>query len=1149
MKKALCCLLAFVIVQHTQAQAPKITSFTPTSGAVGATVTITGTGFNTTPAINIVFFGATRATVTAATATSLTVAVPTSATYGAITVLNTGTSLAAYSTQFFNPTFSPNKGSITTADITAKIDFTTGTNPRSVAIGDLDGDGKPDLAVANQGSASVSVYRNTSTSGSIVAGSFAARVDFTTGTSPSSVAIGDLDGDGKPDLAVANTGVSRVSVFRNTSSSGSIVAGSFAARVDFTTGTSPISLAIGDLDGDGKPDLAVANQLAHTVSVFRNTSTSGSIVAGSFAAKVDFTTGNNPQEVVIGDLDGDGKPDLAVANNNSSTVSVLRNTSTSGSIVAGSFAATIDFTTGTNPRSVAIGDLDGDGKPDLAVANFNSNSISVFHNTSTSGSIVAGSFAAKVDFTTGAGPRVSLGDLDGDGKPDLAVANQNSNNVSVFRNTSTIGSIVAGSFAAKVDFTTGSAPLPVAIGDLDGDGKPDLAVANFSSTSISVLRNNPVFPPKITSFTPTSGAVGAIVTITGTGFNTTPANNIVFFGATRATVTAATATSLTVTVPTGATFGAITVLNTGTSLAAYSTQFFNPTFSPNKGSITTADFSAKVDFTTGANPFSVAIGDLDGDGKPDLAVVNQSSNSISVYRNTSNSGSIVAGSFAAKVDFIIGTLPTSVAIGDLDGDGKPDLAVANRESNTISVFRNTSTSGSIVAGSFAAKVDFTTGTNTQPILVAIGDLDGDGKPDLAVANQNSASVSLFRNTSTSGSIVAGSFAAKVDFTTGTTPRSIAIGDLDGDGKPDLAVANNGSASVSVFRNTSTTGSMIAGSFAAKIDFITGTLPSSVAIGDLDGDGKPDMAVANTASNTVSVLRNTSTSGSVVAGSFADKVDFTTGSGSISVALGDLDGDGKPDLAVANLGSPTVSVLRNTSTIGSIVAGSFAAKVDFTTGTNPRSVAIGDLDGDGKPDLAVANFNSTTVSLLRNADVVVLPVTLLRYEAKLTSTGTAQLNWSTATETNNSLFEVLRSADGINFTAIGKVTAAINSNQESRYNFTDLLPLAGTNYYQLVQYDKDGKKKVLGIRFVKVLHKAGALIIYPNPGNGVVNLSFEANSYQKLELIDLAGKILMTRAIGRQESTIIFNISNLAAGIYNVKLTGNDKLARKQIVKE
>ena len=248
----------------------------------------------------------------------------------------------------------------------------------------------------------------------------------------------------------------------------------------------------------------------------------------------------------------------------------------------------------------------------------------------------------------------------------------------------------------------------------------------------------------------------------------------------------------------------------------------------------------------------------------------------------------------------------------MDGDGKPDLAVTNYGSATVSVIRNTSSSGSIGAGSFAAKVDFITGTD--PVLVALGDLDGDGKPDLAVVNQGSATVSVIRNIATSGSIDIGSFAARVDFATGLTPYSVALGDLDGDGKPELAVANNGSATISVFRNTATSGGIVPGSFAARVDFATGTNPSSVAIGDLNGDGKPDLAVANRSSAKVSVFRNTATSGSIAAGSFAAKVDFTTGTGPVSVALGDLDGDGKPDLAVANYGSATVSVLRNADNI-------------------------------------------------------------------------------------------------------------------------------------------------------------------------------------------------------------------------------------------
>ncbi len=214
--------------------------------------------------------------------------------------------------------------------------------------------------------------------------------------------------------------------------------------------------------------------------------------------------------------------------------------------------------------------------------------------------------------------------MDGDGKPDLTTANAGANTVSVLHNTSTSGSIAASSFAAKIDFTAESGPESVAIGDLDGDGKPDLATANSGTNTVSVLRNADIVVPTITSFTPLSAKPGDAVTITGTDFNTTLANNIVFFGATKATLTAATATSITATVPTGATYAPITVLNTTLVRMASSRANFNPIYAPAKTSITATDFPAKTDFTTGTTPLSVAIGDLDGDGKPDLAVANYS---------------------------------------------------------------------------------------------------------------------------------------------------------------------------------------------------------------------------------------------------------------------------------------------------------------------------------------------------------------------------------------------------------------------------------------------------------------------------------------------------------------------------------------------
>jgi hypothetical protein len=241
-----------------------------------------------------------------------------------------------------------------------------------------------------------------------------------------------------------------------------------------------------------------------------------------------------------------------------------------------------------------------------------------------------------------------------------------------------------------------------------------------------------IAPPTISSFFPLTGDVGATVTITGSSFNCTPDNNVVFFGATRATVSAATATSLTVTVPSGGTYAPISVLNIGTSLAVYSLQRFNPTYSPSKASITSNDFDAKVDFVAGGDPDGVVVGDVDGDGMSDLIVANRLDDNILVYLNTSKIGAIGSTSFAAPLNFDTGDLAKFVALGDLDGDGKADLVAVNEYAHTISVMRNTSTRGAV---SFGTKVDFTTGSN--PSSVAIGDIDGDGKLDLAVANISS----------------------------------------------------------------------------------------------------------------------------------------------------------------------------------------------------------------------------------------------------------------------------------------------------------------------------------------------------------------------------------------------------------------------------
>lgn len=961
---------ATVSVLHneiTERLLPVITSFTPVSGPIGTTITISGSNFSTTPENNYVWFGAVRATVTASTSAQLTVIVPAGATYQPFTVTVTG--LTAYSSSPFNVTI-PGTNIFDATSLAPKVDFLAGMNLSSVALADIDGDGKPDLIVAISSieGNSVSIYRNVSTTGAISTASFLSKIDLSTPSGPVGVNVSDIDGDGKLDIVVSCS-YNSVSIFRNLCSPGAITAGSFSPRVDLMASYSPNGVALGDLDGDGKPDLAVTNYMSNTVSIFRNNSEPGAISTGSFDARVDFPVGSYPYRVAIGDIDGDGKPDLAVTNWGSNTVSILKNLSSAGSFTLSSFATKVDFFTGTNPGQIAIADIDGNGKQDVILANQSSNSFSIFRNKSTPGLLTTSSLAPRVDFLmdTSTGARaLAVGDVDGDGKPDLVIGNSfpGNNKSYVFRNTSTLDTIGPGSFAPRLEFIAGNEPSNIAIGDIDGDGKTDLVVVNYSS--ISVLRNrlSEVIPPLITSFVPSSGTVGSTLNLSGSGFSTTLADNVVWFGAVRASVTAATPVSLSVLVPAGATYQPISVTVNG--LTAYSATPFNVTFAGTP-TIDASSFATKVDFTSAQTPYYSTISDIDADGKPDLVLSNilssSASNSVSVFRNLSTAGTVSAGSFAERIDFSTGIGTYCVLSGDIDGDGRQDLIISNTNSNFISIYRNTSNSGIILAGSFADRVDLTSPSGIWGMT--IGDVDGDGRPDLVTASPSESVISIFRNISTPGSINSGSFQTRLDILPGTKPTCVEMCDIDGDRKPDISFTNQASSTFSVIKNLSSPGSITSGSFALKIDFTTGENPYGIAFSDIDGDSKPDIAVTNQNSNTVSLFRNNCLLGSITATSFIEKVDFITGTHPTGVKISDINGDGKPDVIVANRESNYITIFRNTSTVGSIVSSSLSLKTDITVGSFTDCIAVGDINGDSKPDLVFANSASNTFSVLRN----------------------------------------------------------------------------------------------------------------------------------------------------------------------------------------
>ena len=342
-------------------------------------------------------------------------------------------------------------------------------------------------------------------------------------------------------------------------------------------------------------------------------------------------------------------------------------------------------------------------------------------------------------------------------------------------------------------------------------------------------------------------------------------------------------------------------------------------------------FATPVQYEVGAESNGIAAADLNGDGIPDLAIVNTGSSTVSDL--LLNHGD---GTFAPKVDWPTGQYPHAVVAAPLRGGSAVDLVVSNMDDNTLSVLFNNGD------GTFTTVV---VPLGEQPEDLAVADLDGDGKPDVIVTLNMIDEVGWLHNNGD------GTFAPMVTYPTGAAPFGIAAADLNGDGLPDVIVTNSGDDTVSVLMN------MGGGLLAPRVEHATGRTPLSVVAADLNGDGRLDLVVADSSygpmnngdPGAVSVLMGQG------GGSFAPRVDYAAGRNPWTLAVADLNGDGKPDLVVADSESYGVSVLLGQGD------GTFAAKIDFSTGApeasseaQPFGIVATDLNGDGLPDLAVAS---------------------------------------------------------------------------------------------------------------------------------------------------------------------------------------------------
>ncbi len=343
---------------------------------------------------------------------------------------------------------------------------------------------------------------------------------------------------------------------------------------------------------------------------------------------------------------------------------------------------------------------------------------------------------------------------------------------------------------------------------------------------------------------------------------------------------------------------------------------------------------------------SMVTADLNGDGRPDIVTGNGLSDDVSVLLSDA------AGALAEPVTYPLDNASQGyvvVAVGDVNGDGHADVAAAGFNANQIVVFMGSADGG------LGSPVAYDIGSAQNPRAIALADVDGDGRLDLVTANGDSSNLSVLAGDG------AGGFAAATNFPTGDHPVGIAVADVDGDGDADVVTANAGNRDVSILVGDG------AGHFIAPLDLSVGAdaEPFAVVVADATGDGKPDIVTANAGLDgspfpPPDLPGNLSLFVGDGSGGFATAAQLPLGTAAgraHAVAVADITGDGHPDIVASRPNANSATLLAGDG------AGGFAAAVDLPTSVGPAPIAIADVTGDGHLDVLTANAVASSISVL------------------------------------------------------------------------------------------------------------------------------------------------------------------------------------------
>lgn len=680
----------------------------------------------------------------------------------------------------------PDDAELPRLDMQIPLRLVVGEDPYAVALADLTGDGVPDIAAAAGGSNAVTVLVNRG------GRTFGPGVAYPVATRPLAVQAGDLDGDGDADLAVAAAHAGVVEVLRNRGD------GTFNPALALPVTESPRRLRLADLNGDRRLDIVV--QAGGAVAFLRNDGAAG------FAAAVTITTGPG-SGLAVGDLDADGDTDLVLGQAEPPRAWVLRN--------AGNFV----FTPAHIPLEgvpedslvdpVALADVDGDADLDVVVS-FDAAAVWLANDGS-------GTLAAP-NALTDMGGRIAVGDLDGDGRREV-IGIRDDEAVFVTPGPGTEPGRDTRVVAAGTDL------FAPAIADLSGDGYPDVVLSAYSGESIWVI-----------------------------------------YGSER-------------------------------GLAA-------PEVRP-----------------VGARPVAAVPTDLDRDDDLDLAVTHGSPGRVSLLRNTGD------GRLREVTVLPLSANASQATVTDLDADGDADVAVVASD-GTIRLLRQQE----VFAFAEGPRIEQMHGATA----IVSADLDGDGDADLAVPR--SSEVTVIRQE------VGGAYGSRASYTTPVSSRGLAATDFDRDGDIDLLV---GSASLTaVLVNDGT------GQFA--LEQVAAVGADLLVVADVDADGDDDLVIAAPRLKGVSLLRNR---GRRQVGLPEPIVDTL---GTLHVALVDLTDDGALDIVAGLAGESALAVAVNRGN------GRFqtARRFEIPAGDGSR-ISIGDVDGDGTPELVWVAFGTDEVHIVRS----------------------------------------------------------------------------------------------------------------------------------------------------------------------------------------